>query len=165
MHLPLELVDNICAYLHGASDIQAVRLVNRAFCNAATKLITDIWHSPSLLFANENISEENTPSSLAATDTTDCARWLPNPITLWTWIGIPSTLRLEDCNGSMGQRFQELIFAPDKPPARSFHHRAFDEYGRKATCWGRIQEDPEMFCIVMRKHTTISSCNTHTESE
>jgi hypothetical protein len=73
------------------------------------------------------------------------------PVTVWTWLKCPASIRLETEDNPAGQRFVELLIAP------SGHHRAFHKYGRKAVSWGRMDELPEMFCIITRKFVLLKS--------
>ena len=163
IRIPQELIIQICCNLYHASDIRSARLVNKSFCAAVTPFMTDIWSSPSELFTKPSESKEPDPSQNAAFRNDSRPRWVPNPITLWTWLQIPSNVPLEEPNFPAGKRFEELIFAPDKPPRSSFLRQSYNEYGRKATCWGRISEHPGMFCIVMRR--SFLSCSLDTETK
>ena len=150
IHLPLELVERICSYLSSASDIQAARLVSRCFSNVATKLITDTWSSPSLLFARAPKCHSQAYHEKCS-ETSSRSRWVATPVTLWTTLKIPIDVQLEDPHHDLGRQFEKLVFAPDKPIYGRWSHRSFHAYGRKAVSWGRMIEHPELFCLVMRE--------------
>ena len=150
LHLPLELVSHICSFLENASDACAVRLTNRLFCAAATPLITDVWDSPSLLFTKPNPTTASQTYAGSDIDPQNRPRWVEKPITIWTWLSIPSDVTLEDGKTAVGERLAGFLNAPDKSRS-DYSQRSFRKYGRKAVCWGRMQERPELFCIIMRK--------------
>ena len=147
IHVPPELISVICGFLDNVSDICAARLANRSFCAAATPWITDMWHSPSLLFVKANFSAETQAYGCSGVDLGMRPRWIATPVTVWTWLEIPSDTRLENENDPAGRRFAELLTAPHG------EREAFHKYGRKALSWGRMHEHPNVFCIVTRKST------------
>jgi hypothetical protein len=150
LHLPIELIIYICSFLENASDACAARLVNRTFCTAATPMITDIWHSPSLLFTKAPLFSDTLAYNGSGIDPNNRSRWVEQPVTIWTWLSIPSSVTLEDEESSAGKRFAELLCAPDKT-WNDYKHLSFHRYGRKAVSWGRGQERPNLFCVVIRE--------------
>ena len=146
LNIPQELVGQICQNLYAAGDIQNTRLINKCFNYAATPLMTDLWSSPSELF----IEPHAATNDAATCKDNKSRRYVTNPFTIWNWLRIPRHFLLEDGDTRLGARFKELMYAPDRVnsaigPAKG--------KGRKATCWGRTIEQPELFCIVFRKCT------------
>lgn len=156
LHLPRELVDHICGFLEYPSEpsyLFSARLVNRSFYEAATSLITHTWDCPSELFVPP-AAHLGWPSRFMGTILDkNKASWVPNPVTLWTWLRIPTSVTLEDNESEVGIRFVEALIAPAELEEGPYDYRLIDKqaYARKAISWGRMDEDPEVFSIVTRK--------------
>lgn len=159
IHLPQELVDCIASHLRKATDITAARLVSRSFCDAATKLMLDIQCSPSELFTLPTRMELDEIDHAAPKFFKWFDRRAEQLVTQWTWLEIPCEITLEDRYTEHGRKFLELAIAPSTDACRdSLDDEELDDgkddvplsSGRKATCWGRMQEKPGLFCIVMR---------------
>ena len=151
LHLPIELLIYICGFLQKPSDACAARLVNRAFCTAATLMITDLWHLPSLLFVNPHPSFEPKPYEEFLIDPYNQGRWIEKPVTIWTWMHLPTSVTLEDTESSSGRRFAQLLCAPDDGPRWTNYYVSYNRYGRKGVSWGRAHEFSNLFCIVIRE--------------
>ncbi len=82
--------------------------------------------------------------------------WVEKPVTLWTWLNIPASITLEDGKSAVGEQFGRLLCAPDGFVFSHTRRRSFHLYGRKALSWGRVQEKPDVFCIITRM---FASCN------
>ena len=150
LHLPLELITHICSFLESTSDACAARLTNRVFDAAATPLITDVWNSRSILFVKPNLSANSRPYNGIEIDPNNRPRWVEKPITIWTWLIIPAGIPLENGESIVGKEFVRLLCAPDEDLSDYARH-SFEQYGRKAVSWGRMQESPDLFCIITRK--------------
>lgn len=150
LHLPLEIIRYICSLIDQVSDICAARLVNRAFSAAATPFITDIWDSPSILFRRPDAATSTCISDSTSIDPENRSRWVKKPLTIWTWLNVPSQVLLEDEYGDIGKQFVDVILAPDVAWDDTYERLAFHRFGRKAVSWGRINQFSSSFCIVTR---------------
>lgn len=166
MDLPREIVDHIFSYLQNAADIAAIRLVNHAFYHAATDLLLAAKQSPSELFTLPTADEAEEVERAKPFGHT--YRHPSHPFTIWTWLRIPPSITLEDQWTTIGRTFIRLVVAPspfkyhvdedgDLNHELPVHGVCPPESGRKGTSWGRVQENPDSFCIVMRKSSTIIS--------
>lgn len=175
IHLPQEVVNYIASHFQAATDIAATRLVNRSLYNAATALMLDIKKSPSELFPRPTAAEIQEIEELTRTDPSyfrSFDRWTKSPLTIWTWLRVPRDVALEDRQTDLGRAFLASVTAPSKHDNRPAlkdptelteeEREVVDDIlkgkggvpmhsGRKGTCWGRMQEEPDLFCVVMRE--------------
>ena len=154
--MPQELVDEICCHLASTvKDVCSARLVCKAMNRATSPLIVNMGCTPSELFtlpsAKALSPEEMIQHGLYRRGDESRAR----PVTVWSWLKIASHIAIEDSSTGVGRRFQALMFSPyEAPPeGRSDRCSSTREEGRKSMLWGRIEEQPDTFCIITREVT------------
>jgi len=144
LSLPPELLDLICAHLHAKHDIQSARLVSRAFAASTNPLLRHAHQSPSLLFGGIHPDLFSTTEGVASSAA----------FTLWTWLDIPSETTLHDPDTDAGRRFGATMIASCNA-ASVGEGSTGPKHGPKASCWGRLIESQDCFCIVTRKSVMV----------
>jgi len=135
--LPPELLDLVCTHLHAKHDIQSARLVCRTFTASADMLLCDVQQSPSLLFGEIHPDLFRTKDGLASSE----------PVTLWTWLDIASSNSLHDPETDDGRRFRATVAALCNGASKEYGPKT-SKCGPKASCWGRLTESPNSFCVI-----------------
>ena len=141
VHLPAEVVDHVCDFAAGqSSDLCALRLVCRALNSRATQLLTESCNSPSELFTHfqGDMSHKQAQSEIER-----------KLVTIWTEIRILEPI--EDGSTPAGTGFHWHLHQPDTASATINLPVAIQ--GRKAVCWGRVLERPEIVWIIHRKRS------------
>lgn len=153
LHLPQEVIICIASHLSLAPDIRSIRLVNRALNVAGTAVMILTPQSPSTLFTRPTPTEVKEVEQAQPFEY--LYRYTPRPLTIWTWLQIPDSITIEDCQTDLGREFVKLVVAPSSASYMDNHSasgkdRVDKSSGRKGTCLGRAQERPDEFCIIMR---------------